>query len=87
MRAIVAHLSAASATTARTSFARVNQLVSLLSLEREAEVLEIWTPPQKREADGARGAGVRWKLSAAEVRAVLGLRIEFSKEKIAQLKL
>jgi hypothetical protein len=88
VRALVAFLSAASATTARSSFARLSQVVALLSLERESEVFDIWTPPAAAGIDSATGSGgLRWKLNATEVRQVLALRVDFRKEVIAQLKL
>lgn len=89
MRALVAFLSSASSTSARSAFARLSQAVALLSLEREAEALDLWAPPPAGGAGGAGGggAGPRGRLSAAEVRQVLALRVDFRKEAIAQLQL
>ena len=47
---------------------------ALLNVEREPEAEELW-------ADGA------WQLTPAEARAVLSLRVDFRKEKIAALSL
>ena len=50
------------------------QMSTLLNLEREAELTELW-------GDGG------WQLSAAEARQVLALRVDFRKDTIAQLVL
>ena len=50
------------------------QMSTLLNLEREVELTELW-------GDGG------WQLSAAEARQVLALRVDFRKDTIAQLVL
>ncbi len=54
---------------------------TLLSMEAEAEVLDYVGP-----AAASSGALV-WRLSTAEIRTVLGLRVDFSKDRIARLQL
>mmetsp|Transcript_50059 Transcript_50059/g.167276 ORF Transcript_50059/g.167276 Transcript_50059/m.167276 type:complete len:544 (+) Transcript_50059:61-1692(+) len=74
VRALTGRLGALSSRSVRGHTARLTQVTALLSLEREAELAELW-------ADG----GLR--LSAAEARAILALRVEFKKEAIAAVKL
>ena len=52
----------------------INEILDALDDEREAELLDLW-------ADGG------WRISAAEARQVLALRVEFRKDAIAQLSL
>jgi len=63
-----------SSRSVRDKLSRLSQIVTLLNLEREVEVLDITSH-----------GGLR--LSAAEIRQVLLLRVEFRKETIAQLRL
>ena len=51
------------------------QMATLVSLESEDEVLEVWD------------AKVSWRLSVSEVRKVLSLRDEFTRERINALGL
>ncbi|XRB20577.1 conserved oligomeric Golgi complex subunit 4 [Pseudoscourfieldia marina] len=51
------------------------RMATLVSLESEDEVLEVWD------------AKVSWRLSASEVRKVLSLRDEFTRERINALGL
>lgn len=74
VRALGKRLSELSARSMRDKLARLTQMATLLNLEHEAELAELW-------GDGG------WRLSAAEARAVLALRVDFRKEAIAQLVL
>ena len=58
----------------REKLTRLTQMSTLLNLEREAELTELW------------GEG-GWQLTAAEARQVLALRVDFRKDTIAQLVL
>ena len=58
----------------RERLARLAQMSTLLNLETEAEALELW-------------AAGGWRLSAAEAKQVLGLRVDFRRELIAKLPL
>ncbi len=58
----------------REPLSRLNQMATLLSLERESELGELWQHGSLR-------------LSAAEARQVMSLRVEFRKEAIAQVPL
>jgi hypothetical protein len=78
VRAILAYFSAQSQRTVRDRFVRVSQIVMLLSMDKLAEVMEYW---------GAGSSGVVWRLTASEVRKVLGLRIDFRSDQIAALRL
>lgn len=76
--------------TVRDKFARLSQIANLLYLEKVIpccpdskhfqvkEVLDFW---------GQNSGHMTWRLTPGEVRKVLALRVEFSKESIAQLKL
>ncbi|KAL1508355.1 hypothetical protein AB1Y20_004465 [Prymnesium parvum] len=58
----------------RSRLARLSQMSALLNIEREGEAEELWSEST-------------WQLSPAEAKAVLALRIDFRKEKIAALSL
>jgi len=64
--------------TVRDKFARVTQMAALLYLEKVAEVLDFW---------GQNSGHMTWRLTPGEVRRVLSLRVDFSKDAIAKLKL
>ena len=72
VRALGKRLAELSVHTVREKLARLSQMAMVLNLEREGELVEM-----------LQGGGLR--LSAAEARQVLGLRVEFRKETIAQL--
>lgn len=62
------------ARTVRDKFARLTQMASLLSLESPAELMEYW-------------GETSWRLTPAEVRAMLSQRADFSKDAISGLPL
>jgi hypothetical protein len=64
----------------RDKFTRLEQMSSLLQLDRPSEVLDMWTP------DNATDRTV-WKLDANEVKKILTLRNDFNPRDIAALKL
>lgn len=64
--------------TVRDVFARLSQIALLLTLEHPAEIYDIW---------GANAGGMTWRLTAAEARRALLLRIDFNRDAIRALKL
>jgi hypothetical protein len=62
----------------RDKQARLTQLANVLNLEKPADLLEFW---------GENSGNLTWRLTPAEVRRVLNLRVDFKKNQIAQLKL
>ncbi|KAG0227489.1 Golgi transport complex subunit 4 [Actinomortierella wolfii] len=63
----------------RDKLTRLNQMSMLLDLEELGDVYDVWG----HNAGGA----ITWRLTVAEVRRVLQLRIDFSPEDVAKLKL
>ncbi|GAB5357484.1 hypothetical protein AAMO2058_000378900 [Amorphochlora amoebiformis] len=60
----------------RTKFSRLMQIGSLLQVDKVEEILDYWTSDAQV-----------WRLSPREVKLVLSLRLEFSKDEISKLKL
>ncbi|ESQ37795.1 hypothetical protein EUTSA_v10028369mg [Eutrema salsugineum] len=77
-RALVSHFSGMTQRTVRDKFARLTQMATILNLEKVSEILDFW---------GENSGPMTWRLTPAEVRRVLGLRVEFKPESIAALKL
>jgi conserved oligomeric Golgi complex subunit 4 len=78
MRTLAAFFAARCGRRVRSRFVRLLQTAQLLTFESPSEVLEYWGP----------NAGVvPWELSAEEVRSTLSLRVEFSAQDIARLRL
>ncbi|KAK6918694.1 Conserved oligomeric Golgi complex, subunit 4 [Dillenia turbinata] len=77
-RALVSHFSGMTQRTVRDKFARLTQMATILNLEKVSEILDFW---------GENSGPVTWRLTPAEVRRVLGLRVDFKPEAIAALKL
>ncbi|XP_059624106.1 conserved oligomeric Golgi complex subunit 4 [Cornus florida] len=77
-RALVSHFSSMSQRTVRDKFARLTQMATILNLEKVSEILDFW---------GENSGPMTWRLTPAEVRRVLGLRVDFRPEAIAALKL
>ncbi|XP_013629346.1 PREDICTED: conserved oligomeric Golgi complex subunit 4 [Brassica oleracea var. oleracea] len=77
-RALVSHFSGMTQRTVRDKFARLTQMATILNLEKVSEILDFW---------GENSGPMTWRLTPAEVRRVLGLRVEFKAESIAALKL
>jgi len=76
VRALREYFKQISTTAVRDKFTRLSQIASILSLERVEEIMLYWD-------DG----GMTWRLSVEEVRSVLALRSDFSREEIGKLKL
>jgi len=62
----------------RDKFARLTQMATILNLEKVSEILDYW---------GENSGPMTWRLTPAEVRRILGLRVDFKPESIAALKL
>ena len=76
VRALQSRLTELSSRSVRHQLARLAQMTTLLNLEREAELAELWREP-----------GFGWLLTADEARQVLALRVDFRRDAIAQLAL
>ncbi|OWM68607.1 conserved oligomeric Golgi complex subunit 4 [Punica granatum] len=77
-RALVSHFSSMTQRTVRDKFARLTQMATILNLEKVSEILDFW---------GENSGPMTWRLTPAEVRRVLALRVDFKPEAIAALKL
>lgn len=78
VRALVSHFSGMTQRTVRDKFARLTQMATILNLEKVSEILDFW---------GENSGPMTWRLTPAEVRRVLGLRVDFKPEAIAAVKL
>ncbi|KAI3778414.1 hypothetical protein L2E82_07690 [Cichorium intybus] len=78
VRALVSHFSGMTQRTVRDKFARLTQMATILNLEKVSEILDFW---------GENAGPMTWRLTPAEVRRVLGMRLDFKPEAIAALKL
>ncbi|VFQ76094.1 unnamed protein product [Cuscuta campestris] len=78
IRALVSYFSGVTQRTVRDKFARLTQMATILNLEKVSEILDFW---------GENSGPMTWRLTPAEVRRVLGLRVDFKPEAIAALKL
>ncbi|TYI39498.1 hypothetical protein ES332_A02G102700v1 [Gossypium tomentosum] len=77
-RALVSHFSGMTQRTVRDKFARLTQMATILNLEKVSEILDFW---------GENSGPMTWRLTPAEIRRVLSLRVDFKPEAIAALKL
>ncbi|MBA0738389.1 hypothetical protein Gogos_011753 [Gossypium gossypioides] len=77
-RALVSHFSGMTQRTVRDKFARLTQMATILNLEKVSEILDFW---------GENSGPMTWRLTPAEVRRVLSLRVDFKPEAIAALRL
>ncbi|XP_062327709.1 conserved oligomeric Golgi complex subunit 4 [Osmerus eperlanus] len=78
LRSLVAYLTTITTWTIRDKFARLTQMATILNLERVTEILDYWGP---------NSGPLTWRLTPAEVRQVLALRIDFRSEDIKRLRL
>ncbi|KAI3928511.1 hypothetical protein MKW98_024112 [Papaver atlanticum] len=76
-RALVNHFSGMTQRTVRDKFGRLTQKATILNLEKVSEILDFW---------GENAGPMTWRLTPAEVRRVLGLRVDFRTEAIAALR-
>ncbi|CAA3014393.1 conserved oligomeric Golgi complex subunit 4 [Olea europaea subsp. europaea] len=77
-RTLVSHFSSMTQRTVRDKFSRLTQMATILNLEKVSEILDFW---------GENSGPMTWRLTPAEVRRVLGLRVDFRPEAITSLKL
>lgn len=78
LRALVGYLTNATEWTVRDKFARLTQIATILNLEKVGELLDYW---------GTNSGPITWRLTPAEVRQVLILRVDFRTEDIQRLRL
>ncbi|KAM4614164.1 conserved oligomeric Golgi complex subunit 4 [Discoglossus pictus] len=78
LRSLIAYLTTVTTWTIRDKFARLSQMATILNLERVTEILDYW---------GSNSGPLTWRLTPAEVRQVLALRIDFRSEDIKRLRL
>ncbi|XP_010878316.1 conserved oligomeric Golgi complex subunit 4 isoform X2 [Esox lucius] len=78
LRSLVAYLTTVTTWTIRDKFSRLTQMATILNLERVTEILDYWGP---------NSGPLTWRLTPAEVRQVLALRIDFRSEDIKRLRL
>ncbi|KAK6785318.1 hypothetical protein RDI58_018773 [Solanum bulbocastanum] len=78
IRALVSYFSNMTQRTVRDKFARLTQMATILNLEKVSEILDFW---------GENAGPMTWRLTPAEVRRVLSLRVDFKSEAISALKL
>ncbi|KAI5061008.1 hypothetical protein GOP47_0023513 [Adiantum capillus-veneris] len=77
-RNLVSHFSSMTQRTVRDKFARLSQMATILNLEKVSEILDYW---------GENSGPMTWRLTPAEARRILGLRIDFKPEAIQALRL
>jgi len=68
----------------RDKFTRLAHITALLSVDKVSEVYDLWGAPG---TTGAAGNPLAWRLSSAEVKTILALRVDFEKTAIAALRL
>eukprot|EP01018_Ginkgo_biloba_P012353 Gb_28119 [translate_table: standard] len=78
VRTLVGHFSSMTQRTVRDKFARLTQMATILNIEKVSEILDFW---------GENSGPMTWRLTPAEVRRILSLRVDFKPEAIAALKL
>ncbi|XP_075212039.1 conserved oligomeric Golgi complex subunit 4 [Lycorma delicatula] len=78
VRSLVTYLSNATSWSVRDKFARLMQIATVLNLERVSEISDYW---------GQNSSSVPWRLTPAEIRQIMGLRVDFRSEEIRRLKL
>jgi conserved oligomeric Golgi complex subunit 4 len=78
IRSLTAYLTNNTPWTDRSKMTRLNQFSTIVNVESVSEILEYWGP---------KSGPISWRYSAAEVRKVLALRIEFTPDEISRLKL
>ncbi|CAG8626693.1 46549_t:CDS:10 [Gigaspora margarita] len=65
----------------RDKLTRLNQISTLLNLESLSEIYDYWGSATKATSH------ITWRLTVTEVKKIVGLRIDFSAEEVAKLKL
>lgn len=78
VRGLINHFSEMSQRPVRDKFSRLSQVATILNFEKVSEIMDFW---------GDNSGHLTWLLTPAEVRRVLGLRVDFRPEAIAALRL
>ena len=78
LRSLIAYLTAATSWSVRARFARLMQVSTVLNLDAVSEISDYW---------GQNAGSLTWRLTPAEIRLILNLRIEFKADDIRKLKL
>lgn len=78
VRNLIGRLSSLTQSTVRDKFSRLQQIAIVLNLESVQEILDSW---------GDNAGSLSWRLSPAEVKKVMSLRVDFSPADIASLRL
>ncbi|CAG8665219.1 5938_t:CDS:10 [Ambispora leptoticha] len=81
LRAVSNYFSSRMQWSFRDKFTRLNQISTLLNLESLSEIYDYWGSSTKSSNP------ITWRLTITEARKVLGLRIEFKTEDVANIKL
>lgn len=79
VRSLFSYLSSISQQNLRDRFSRINQIVYFLNMESLSEVEEAWKDRSQRQSG--------WSLNLTEIRKLLMVRVDFSKESIAKMAL
>lgn len=76
------YLTSATSWSVRDKLARLNQIATVLNLERVSELTDFYNP-----SDSGGAAATAWRLTPNEIRKLLSLRIDFKVEDIKRLKI
>lgn len=78
------YLTSATSWSVRDKLARLNQIATVLNLERVSELTDFYNPS---DSGGAAASATAWRLTPNEIRKLLSLRIDFKVEDIKKLKI
>ncbi|KAI9273055.1 COG4 transport protein-domain-containing protein [Phascolomyces articulosus] len=78
LRSVIHHLSSMTEWLSRDRFTRLNQMATLLNFEEPSEIYDYW---------GAKAGPVSWRLTVAEIKKILTLRLDFDGDEVANLSL
>lgn len=81
VRALGSYLTSATSWSVRDKLARLNQIATVLNLERVSELTDFYNPSDSS------GSATAWRLTPNEIRKLLSLRIDFKVEDIKKLKI
>lgn len=81
VRALGSYLTSATSWSVRDKLSRLNQIATVLNLERVAELTDFYNPSDSS------GSATAWRLTPNEIRKLLSLRIDFKVEDIKKLKI
>ncbi|KAI8097538.1 COG4 transport protein-domain-containing protein [Halteromyces radiatus] len=78
LRSVIQYLSSMTDWFSRDKFTRLNQIATLLNFEEPSEIYHCW---------GTKSGPVSWRLTVAEVKKVLSLRLDFDIDEVTSLTL